>query len=139
MNLNSDHRILVQLNIEHFFDKRGILSVLEFTRQINFDVNRVYYIKNVPKDLNRGEHGHKELEQIFICIAGQFTLEVFDGAIKETVTINQESHAYFVPKGCWREIREFSSDGICLVLASLSYSEEDYIYDFESFKEWKNL
>ena len=73
-----------------------------------------------------------------MCIAGQFTLEVFDGNTKESVVITQESDAYFVPKGCWSEIKEFSLDGICLVLASTFYDKKDYIHDLKTFKEWKN-
>jgi dTDP-4-dehydrorhamnose 3,5-epimerase-like enzyme len=138
VNLNSEYKILVKLDIKRFFEKRGILSAFEITEQINFDVKRVYYVKNVPDKLTRGEHGHKELEQIFICISGKFTLEVFDGTAKESVIMSQESDAYFVPKGCWREIKDFSIDGICLVLASASYDEKDYIHDLEYFKEWKN-
>lgn len=138
MNLNSGSSFLVDLNILHFNEKRGILSVFEISNQIDFKIKRVYFIKNVPSNLSRGRHAHKELRQIFLCVSGHFTLEVFDGNNSKSVILNQDSGAVFVPKGCWREIKDFSPDGICLVLASESYDEEDYIHDLELYKEWKN-
>ena len=138
MRETAGNGILVGLNISRIFDKRGIMNVFEISNQINFDVKRIYYIRGVPNDSNRGEHGHKELEQIFLCISGKFTLEVFDGNSIETVILDQESNAYYLPKGCWRVIKDFSPDGICLVLASELYDEKDYIHTLESFKEWKN-
>lgn len=91
---------------------------------------------DVPKGGIRGQHGHKKLQQVFICLNGYFDLSVTDGMSLERVTLNRHE-AVYLANGLWRELSNFSADGICLVLASQTYDVQDYIFDFEEFLKWK--
>ena len=110
---------------------------MENTKTIPFAVNRVYYLYDVPGGESRGGHAHKELQQFIVAASGSFDVTVDDGESRRTFTINRPYRGLLVVPGIWRELDNFSSGSVCLVLASTEYSEEDYIRDYNEFKEYK--
>jgi uncharacterized RmlC-like cupin family protein len=120
-----------------FSDARGSLGVSELNSIRDFKTERIYYIKGVPADASRGAHGHKALEQIFYALSGTFRLTVTNGDVSDSVIVSELSNGYHLPAGLWRDLDNFSSDCICLVLASQPYDESDYIHDFEMYKKWR--
>jgi hypothetical protein len=130
--------ILEPIDVENFRDHRGNLDIAELQFVEKFETKRIYYISTVPAGQSRGAHGHKELKQIFFALAGKFELTVTDGSVFETVEMKAHDVGYFLPAGYWRDLKEFSKDAVCLVLASEHYDEGDYIYSYDEFLRWKN-
>ena len=104
---------------------------------VPFDIARVYYLYDVPGGGTRGGHAHKELQQIIVSGMGSFAVELDDGCRRKTVRLNRAYYGLYVPRLIWREIVDFSSGGICLVLASLPYEEKEYIRDYREFLDYK--
>lgn len=129
--------ILKEIQVTSFLDKRGNLDVAQFQSIGKFETKRIYYISNVPKNDSRGAHAHKNLEQVFFALAGSLNMTVTDGDITETVELKSHEVGYFLPAGYWRDLRNFTKDAVCLVLASKYYDENDYIYSYEEYLEWK--
>ena len=98
-----------------------------------FDVFRIYYLYDIPGGEDRGGHAHKELRQLIVAASGSFNVLLDDGLNKKIVTLNRPDYGLLVVPGIWRELMEFSSGAICLVLASEIYMETDYIRNFEDF------
>ena len=121
-----------------FSDQRGDLGISEFFLEKHFLAKRVYYITNVRNGERRGLHAHKELEQIFYCLKGEFSLLVDDGKQKETVVVRELECGYYLRAGLWREMYDFSPDAVCMVIASAPHDAQDYLYDYMTFKEWVN-
>lgn len=115
-------------------DKRGNLTFVEENRHIPFDIKRVYYLYDVPGGESRAGHAHKRLEQFMIAASGSFDVILDDGFERKTVQLNRSYYGLYIPPMVWREINNFSSGAVCLVLASELYDEEDYIRDYETFK-----
>jgi hypothetical protein len=129
--------ILKPVRVDTFIDDRGFLGVADLLGSCNFETQRVYYLTDVPPGKTRGAHGHKLLEQIFICLKGSFNLTVTDGHSTDTAQVLGLDIGYHLPAGVWRELSDFSQDAVCLVLASLPYEESDYIYDFDAYLKWR--
>jgi hypothetical protein len=110
----------------------GNIAVVE-NDVIPFDIKRVYYLYDIPSSSIRGGHSHKNLEQVLIAISGSFDVILKDGNSVKTVTLNKPDKGLLIKKNTWREIENFSSGAVCLVLASAVYDEEDYIRDFDDF------
>ena len=108
------------------------LSVLEFT-DLPWQPKRIYWINDFVPTTTRGNHAHKVLEQVFILLAGSLTLEVFHGTASSKVELSKFSDPLFVPKMTWRVISNASSDAVCMVLANMPYSDDDYIRDWEQY------
>lgn len=121
-----------------FNELRGELNAIEIPDSFSFQTKRIYYISDVPSDSIRGAHAHKELKQIFFALLGSFTLKVTDGNKTDTVKVESRSTGYFLPSGFWRELRDFSHDAICLVLASEHFDEKDYLKEMSDYLTWKN-
>lgn len=114
-------------------DHRGNLTFIEQGRHIPFDLKRAYYLYDVPGGGSRGGHAHKELEQLLIAVAGSFDVMIDDGHDTKTITLNRPYEGLYICPFIWRELGNFSSGSVCLVLASEYYSESDYFRDQQEF------
>lgn len=123
---------MVELD-RHHSDRKGNLSVVENGVTLPFDVKRVYYLYDVPGGENRGAHAHKELSQLIIAASGSFTVTLNDGKCKRTFFLNRPYQGLYVKPGMWRDLEDFSSGAVCMVLASEVYQKEDYIRDYHDF------
>jgi hypothetical protein len=119
-------------------DARGNLTFIEENRHIPFEIKRVYYLYDVPGGEARGGHAHKQLQQFIIAANGSFDVVLDDGSSKERYRLNRSYYGLYVPSMVWREIDNFSSGSVCLVLASKLFDEQDYIRDYDVFKKRKN-
>lgn len=104
-----------------------------------FDVKRVYYLYDVPGGESRGAHAHKELQQLIIAASGSFDITLDDGQTRRTFQLSKPYYGLYMPAGLWRELNNFSSGAICLVLASHTYNTEDYLRDYSEFKSFKSV
>jgi dTDP-4-dehydrorhamnose 3,5-epimerase-like enzyme len=118
-------------------DGRGYLSVIE-KDIIPFQIQRVYYLYDVPSNSTRGGHAHLELMQCLIALSGSFDVVLDDGQNKKVVTLNRPDIGLLIPTGIWRELENFSSGGVCLSLVSDVYKEEDYIREYSDFLSFKS-
>lgn len=124
------------IDLQSFSNNDGSLAVLENDQLGFFPAKRIYFISEVKKESNRGFHGHKELEQIFIAPSGCYSITLENHLQKFCFNLNNPLEALYVPPGYWRELHNFSRDALCLVLASDWYKAEDYIHDKIEFLEW---
>ncbi len=115
----------------------GNITALNGTEDLPFDIKRVYYLYDIPGGEERGGHAHKELQQYIIAASGSFDVVIDDGKQKRTISLNRPYRAFHIVPGIWRELNNFSSGSICLVLASEAYDEKDYYRDYESFSKEK--
>ena len=122
------------IEIPKVHDERGSLAVIE-KETIPFKVERVYYLYDVPSDSYRGGHAHKEQESIVIALSGSFEVIIDDGSSKQRFMLNKPNQGLYIPVNIWREIDNFSSGAVCLVIASTVYDESEYIRDYEVFKD----
>lgn len=116
-------------------DPRGSLTFIEANRHIPFLFQRVYYLYDVPGGAERGGHAHKALHQLIIAMSGSFDIHLDDGLEKKTVHLNRSYYGLYVPPMIWREIDNFSSGSVCMVLASDYYDELDYYRDYGKFRD----
>jgi hypothetical protein len=114
-------------------DPRGNLTFVEGGNHIPFDIRRVYYLYDVPGGSERGGHAHKNLHQMIIAISGSFDIHIDDGKAKKTIHMNRSYYGLYVCPMIWREINNFSSAAVCMVLASEVYDESDYYRDYAIF------
>lgn len=121
---------------KHHHDK-GNISVVENGKTVHFDIKRIYYLYDIPGGESRGGHAHKNLYQFIIAASGSFDVVLDDGNLKRTISLNRPYRGLLVVPGIWRELDNFSSGSVCLVLASEVFNEEDYIRDYHQFKEFK--
>jgi hypothetical protein len=117
-------------------DDKGSLSVLEGA-DIPFVIQRIYYIHNVPVGAVRGEHGHRELEQVIICLSGAVEVMICDGIQQQFVSLSDPATLLHVPAGRWRSVKFKEAGSVLCVLASAPFEKSDYIYDYEEFLAWK--
>ena len=112
---------------------KGNLTVIENSTTVPFNIKRIYYLYDIPGGESRGGHAHKELRQLLVAASGCFDVTLDDGNVKRTFTLNRPYQGLLIVPGIWRELTNFSSGAVCLVLASDYYSEKDYIRDYETF------
>ena len=127
---------LVDLD-KHHSDRKGNLTVVENGVTLPFDVKRVYYTYDVPGGESRGSHAHKELEQLIIAASGSFTVTLDDGESRRSFFLNRPYQGLYVRPGLWRDLEDFSSGAVCMVLASDKYIAEDYIRDYQEFLDFR--
>jgi WxcM-like, C-terminal len=123
---------IVDLPVIH--DRRGNLTPIEGGRHIDFDIARVYYLYDVPGGAERGGHAHRALHQLIIAMSGSFDVVVDDGSNRGRCHLNRSYRGLYVPPMIWREMDNFSSGSVCLVLASAPFDEDDYIRDYDAFR-----
>jgi UDP-2-acetamido-3-amino-2,3-dideoxy-glucuronate N-acetyltransferase len=127
------------IDFEVMGDERGSLIALEQNKNIPFEIKRVYYIFDTKKDVRRGCHAHKELQQVLVAVSGSCKVLLDDGKESVEVELNSPDKGLFVDKLVWREIYDFSEDCVLLVLASEYYTEEDYIRNYQDFKKYIHI
>ena len=127
---------VIELNKVH--NRSGNLTAVEGNSDIPFDVKRLYYLYDVPGGAERGGHAHKGLHQLIIAASGCFDVVIDDGKNKKVVELNRPYYGLYVCPGIWRELINFSSGAICLVLASEKYDAADYIREYKEFIKYKN-
>jgi hypothetical protein len=120
------------INIPKIEDSRGNLSVIE-KNIVPFEIKRVYYLYDVPGGAERGGHAHKGLQQFLIALSGSFDVILNDGKEEIKITLNKPFEGLLINRKIWRELKNFSSGSVCLVIASEVFDEEDYIRDFNDF------
>lgn len=120
------------LSIPKIEDPRGNLSVIE-NDVIPFDIKRVYYLYDVPSGAERGGHSHKEQHEFLVALSGSFDVVLNNGKQVQKVTLNKPYEGLLIPNGIWRELKDFSSGAVCLVIASDVFEEADYIREFDEF------
>ena len=126
------------INIPKIQEPRGNLSVIE-NDLIPFEIKRVYYLYDVPSGAERGGHAHKKLKQFLIALSGSFDVILNDGKEEKKVTLNKPFEGLLIHQGIWRELNNFSSGSVCLVIASQVFDEEDYIREFDDFIKYATI
>lgn len=127
----------VILPLSKIHNRAGNITIVEGQTNIPFDVRRIYYLYDIPGGEDRGGHAHKELHQLIVAASGSFNVLLDDGQNKKIVTLNRPDYGVMVVSGIWRELFEFSSGAICLVLASQKYEQDDYIRSYEQFVNFR--
>ena len=128
-------------HIIHFpkiHNRAGNITPIQNGVEIPFNVKRVYYLYDIPGGESRGAHAHKVLHQVIIAASGSFDVTLDDGKNKKTVNLNRPYFGLYIYPGMWRDISNFSSGAICLVLASESYDAGDYLRDYTNFLIYRN-
>ena len=121
------------IELPRITDPRGNLTFIEGGNHLPFEIKRVYYLYDVPGGATRAGHGHKTLEQLMIAMSGSFDVELDDGRAKKKYHLNRSYYGLYVPPMVWRDIDNFSSGSVCLVLASEFFDESDYYRDYDEF------
>ena len=129
---------MVELD-KHHSDRKGNLTVIENGVTLPFDVKRVYYIYDVPGGENRGAHAHKDLSQLIIAASGSFTVTLNDGINKRSFFLNRPYQGLYIKPGLWRDLVDFSSGAVCMVLASDIYKAEDYIRSYDEYIDYIDM
>jgi len=125
------------IKIDKHQHEKGNISVIENGKSIPFEVNRVFYLYDIPGGEDRGAHAHKECHQFLVAVSGAFDIILDDGKTKRTLTLNRPYLGLHIPPGIWAGEIGFSSGSVCLVLASHLYDAGDYIRDYEQFLSYK--
>lgn len=126
------------INLSRFLDHRGKLSVVEQCKDIPFHIHRVYWVYDVPEGAGRGAHAHHRLYQLIVAVSGSFSVTVDDGFRQHTFLLDRPDIGLVVMPGIWVSLHHFSPGAVCMVLASDSYDEDDYIRDYSEFLSLKN-
>lgn len=126
------------INLPQFLDKRGNLSFIEEENHIPLKINRIYWIYDVPGGEVRGGHAYRENEEFIVALSGSFDVILDDGKERKVYSLNRSYYGLYVPKGYWREMNNFSTNSLALVLASREYDENDYIRNYQQFKSFGN-
>ena len=128
--------IVKLIQLPKFLDARGNLSFIEQENHIPFKIERTYWIYDVPGGEKRGGHAYKENEELIVALSGSFDVVLDDGKEKKTFSLNRSYYGLYVPKGTWREMQNFSTNSLALILSSTKYDESDYIRDYDEFKSY---
>lgn len=128
----------VILPLSKIHNRAGNITIVEGQQNLPFDIRRAYYLYDIPGGEGRGGHAHKELWQLIVAASGSFDVLLDDGRNKKIVKLNRPDYGLMIVPGIWRELLEFSSGAVCLVLASHTYDNNDYIRDYNLFLNFKN-
>lgn len=130
--MNMDYKIIEIPKVE---DYRGNLAIIE-KEVLPYTFKRVYYLYDVPSTAHRGGHAHKLHQEFLVAISGSFDVVLDTGTERTTITLNKPDKGLFIPTNMWRELENFSSGAVCLVLASHEFEESDYIREYDEFLAW---
>lgn len=125
------------IQIPKFEDPRGNLSYIEEFKHIPFKIERTYWIYDVPGGEIRGGHAFKEQQEIIVALSGSFDVVVDDGQNKQTFSLNRSYYGLYVPVGLWRQMQNFSTNSLALILSSTHYKADDYIYDYNEYLRFR--
>ena len=125
------------VNLPKFLDARGNLSFVEQNNHIPFAIKRTYWLYDVPGGECRGGHAYKENEEFIVALSGSFDVILDDGKVKKTFTLNRSYYGLYVPKGLWREMDNFSTNSLAMILSSTDYNANDYVRDYDEFLKLK--
>lgn len=120
-------------------DDRGNLTFVEARRHIPFDIQRVYWIYDVPGGESRGSHAYRELQEVIIALSGSLEVFLDDGMAQKTIMLNRAYYGLYVPNMIWRQMKNFSTNAVALVLASLPYAVDDYIREYPEFQRMNRI
>lgn len=126
------------IELPKHLDARGNLSVIEELKEVPFKIERAYWIYDVPGGESRGGHAYRENQEFIVALSGSFDVLLDDGLAKQRYHLNRSYYGLYVPKGYWREMDNFSTNSLALVLSSTKYDRDDYVYDYEIFKKLIN-
>lgn len=126
------------IKLPKILDTRGNLSFIEEGMHVPFKIKRAYWIYDVPGGEKRGGHAYKENEELIVALSGSFDVLLDNGMEQEIISLNRSYYGLFVPKGTWREMKNFSTNSLALILSSTEYSEDDYIREYNEFKIYCN-
>ena len=126
------------INLPKILDPRGNLSFFENENQIPFNIQRAYWIYDVPGGEQRGGHAFKESHEFMIALSGSFDVVLNDGESERKYSLNRSYYGLFTPNLLWRSIENFSTNSLALIVSSIKYDERDYIRDFKEFKDFRN-
>ena len=138
MKKNSVYDCTVVELDKHHSDRKGNISVVENQVTIPFNVKRIYYLYDVPGGESRGAHAHRNLSQLLVAASGSFRVTLDDGLVKRSFILNRPYQGLYIKPGIWRDLDDFSSGAVCMVLASEVYQKEDYIRDYDEFIKFRN-
>lgn len=127
------------IQLSKFLDPRGNLSVIEECKDIPFKIKRTYWIYDVPGGEIRGGHAYKENQEFIVALSGSFDVVLDDGKSKKTFSLNRSYYGLYVPNGLWRQMENFSTNSLALVLSTTEYDETDYIRDYNEFQRTLGL
>lgn len=125
------------LQLPKILDRRGNLSFIEEKNHVPFEIKRTYWIYDVPGGETRGGHAYKNNQEFIVALSGSFDVVLNDGESVKTFTLNRSYYGLYVPKMMWRQMENFSTNSLALILASTDFDINDYIYDFDEFKSIK--
>jgi oxalate decarboxylase/phosphoglucose isomerase-like protein (cupin superfamily) len=131
-----DNKKVSIVQLPKILDRRGNLSIIEELKEIPFKIKRTYWIYDVPGGEVRGGHAYKENQEFIVALSGSFDVLLNDGSEEKIFSLNRSYFGLYVPKGVWRQMKNFSTNSLALVLSSTRYDREDYIYDYEEFKQF---
>lgn len=126
------------LDIPKIEDPRGNLSFIEEFKHIPFKIERTYWIYDVPGGEMRGGHAFKEQQELIVALSGSFDVVVVDGKTKQTFSLNRSYYGLYIPAGLWRQLQNFSTNSLALVLSSTHYDVKDYIYDYHEYLNFRS-
>ena len=125
------------IQLPKFLDVRGNLSFVQQEDHIPFVIRRTYWLYDVPGGECRGGHAYRENQEFIVAMSGSFDVVLDDGSRKQSFTLNRSYYGLYVPKGVWREMENFSTNSLALILSSTDYDADDYVRDYEEFLKLK--
>lgn len=139
MDKESDKHKARLINLPKIEDPRGNLSFIEEEKHIPFKIQRTYWIYDVPGGEVRGGHAFKVQQELIVALSGSFDVQVDYGDRKEVFSLNRSYYGLYIPAGMWRQMNNFSTNSLAMVISSTEYNESDYVRDYETFKKMRGL